>query len=271
METTERNPIGIFDSGVGGLTVLKEVRKKLPREHIIYLGDTARVPYGIRSAQTVLKYSLANTDFLLRQNIKLLVIACNTASAVATSALREKYSIPVVDVVGPGARKAVAVTQNNRIGIIGTEGTIQSGAYEKAIKRYNQNIEIFTQSCPLFVPLAEEGWCAKDDTIVLLTAKRYLATLKASTIDTLVLGCTHYPLLKAAIQETVGDRIKLIDSAEETACEVLRMLSENNILTTDEHAGENTFYLTDIPHRFTETGRLFLGQELSNVSVIDIL
>jgi len=267
---SENAPIGMFDSGIGGLTVLKEVQKHLPGENIIYLGDTARVPYGTRSSQTVLKYSLTNTDFLLQQNIKLLVIACNTASAVATYKLREKYRIPIVDVVAPGARAAVKATDNGKIGIIGTEGTINSSAYQQEIRRLNKDVAIYTQPCPLFVPLAEEGWCDEQDEIVLSIALRYLAPLKKFTIDTLVLGCTHYPLLKGAIQSVMGGDIKLIDSAEETALEVLNVLQTENIKNNGSGQGDNTFYLTDAPHRFTETGRLFLGKELDNVTLIDI-
>jgi len=262
--------IGIFDSGVGGLTVLKEVRKKLAREKIIYLGDTARVPYGIRSAQTVLKYSVANTDFLLGQNIKLLIIACNTASAVATHDLRSKYSIPIVDVVGPGARRAVRVTRNRKIGIIGTEGTIRSGSYQQEVTRLDPRVETFTQACPLFVPLAEEGWCSRDDTVVMLVARRYLDNLRSCGIDTLVLGCTHYPLLKNVLQKVMGNSITLIDSAEETAREVVDVLTAKNMLNASKCNGKSLFYLTDIPHRFTETGKLFLGDELGDVTLIDI-
>jgi glutamate racemase len=269
-DSVREQAIGIFDSGVGGLTVLKEIKECLPGENIFYLGDTARVPYGIRSSQTVVKYSVSNTDFLLKQNIKLLVIACNTASAVAVDALREKYSVPVVDVVGPGARRAVDVTKNRRIGIIGTEGTIKSGAYQKEISRLDSNAVTFTRPCPLFVPLAEEGWFRHDDDVVLLTARRYLTPLKDFDIDTLVLGCTHYPLLKAAIQSVVGDKTTLIDSAEETAKEVKNLLHEKDILNTNVGKGELLFYLTDIPHRFTETGKYFLGEEVKNVKLVDL-
>ncbi|MCP4716793.1 MAG: glutamate racemase [Deltaproteobacteria bacterium] len=262
--------IGIFDSGVGGLTVLKEIKKKLPREHIVYLGDTARVPYGIRSAETVIKYSLSNTEFLLKQNIKLLVIACNTASAVANSFLRERYTVPVVDVVEPGARRAVKATGNGRVGIIGTMSTIASSAYQKAIKQLDPAIETFTRACPLFVPLAEEGWCSKDDEVVQLIARRYLEPLKEHGIDTLVLGCTHYPLLKAPLQEVLGDSITLIDSAEETAGVVAEQLSAEGLENMTGEPGEDLYYLTDIPQRFVDIGRLFLGQELSNVHIIDI-
>jgi len=270
MSNLNNMAIGIFDSGIGGLTVLKEVRRMLPKEKLIYLGDTARVPYGIRSAQTVIKYSIANTDFLLKQNIKLLIIACNTASAVANKVLREKYAIPVIDVVGPGAKGAVKITKNKKIGIIGTQGTIKSSAYQKAIKLIDHDIETFTQSCPLFVPLAEEGWCSKDDEVVLLTAMRYLETLKSEDIDTLVLGCTHYPLLKEALQKVMGDKIKLVDSAEETAFEVVNLLNECNLCSDGSEEARSIFYLTDIAHRFAETGSRFLGEELTNINLIDI-
>jgi len=271
VETAARKPIGIFDSGVGGLTVVKEVCKNLPHENIIYLGDTARVPYGTRSAQTVQKYAVSNTDFLLTQNIKLLVIACNTASAVAYEKLKGMYRLPIIDVVGPGARAAVAASPTKRIGIIGTDGTILSGAYQKEITRLEPESRIVTQACPLFVPLAEAGWCEKGDEVVLLTARRYLAPLMNSGIDTLVLGCTHYPLLKNAIREVMGPGIRLIDSAEETACDVMQMLERQHILNDDACPGTSTFYVTDIPHRFAETGSRFLGRELSDVSVVDIV
>ena len=271
MKTTARKPIGIFDSGVGGLTVVKEVCKKLPHENIIYLGDTARVPYGTRSAQTVQKYAISNTDFLLTQDIKLLVIACNTASAVATDTLKATYALPIIDVVAPGARAAVAASRTRRIGIIGTDGTILSGAYQKEIKRLESGSIIFTQACPLFVPLAETGWCAQDDEVVMLTARRYLEPLMKSGIDTLVLGCTHYPILKDAIQSVMGPGVRLIDSAEETACDVKRMLDRLHILNDAAAPGTSTFFVTDIPHRFAETGSRFLGRELLDVAVVDIV
>jgi glutamate racemase len=263
--------LGIFDSGIGGLTVLRAIKRLLPRENIMYLGDTARVPYGTRSAQTVLKYSIANTDFLLRQNIKLLVVACNTASAVATDALRERYDIPVIEVITPGARGAVRLSRGRRIGIIGTETTVQSNAYQKAIHALDRQIEVFSCACPLFVPLAEEGWCDPQDEIVLLTARRYLAALKDQAIDTLVLGCTHYPLLKGAIQRVMGDAVTLIDSADETAHEVESLLADNRLLRNNGDSGTCSFFVTDIPHRFIETGKLFLGDEIATVQLIDIL
>ncbi len=262
--------IGIFDSGIGGLTVLRAIKRLLPHEHIMYLGDTARVPYGTRSAQTVLKYSIANTDFLLRHNIKLLVVACNTASAVATDALRERYDIPVIEVITPGARGAVKSSRSRRIGVIGTETTIQSNAYQKAIHALNRQIEVFSCACPLFVPLAEQGWCDPQDEIVRLTAQRYLGKLKDQSIDTLVLGCTHYPLLKGAIQLFMGDAVTLIDSAEETAREVEMLLADNRLLRERGGSGTCSFFVTDIPHRFIETGKLFLGDEIETAQLVDI-
>jgi len=270
MESDPTAPLGIFDSGIGGLTVLREIRKKMPAEKVIYLGDTARVPYGTRSEQTIIKYSRTNTDFLVRQQIKLLVIACNTASAVATEILRSSYAMPVIDVVGPGARGAVSATRSKRVGIIGTQGTIRSSAYERAIHALDPSIETFSCSCPLFVPLAEEGWCDPDDQIVTAIAQRYLAPLRSQGIDTLVLGCTHYPLLKQAIGRVMGPDIALIDSAEETACEVARQLQRLSLAGPTTTAGACTFYLTDLPRRFIDTGRRFLGDDMQDVNLVDI-
>jgi len=264
-------PIGIFDSGVGGLTVFREIRRALPEEDILYLGDTARVPYGIRSAETVQKYALANTNFLRQQNIKLLVIACNTVSAVATHTLRETNHLPIIDVVQPGARHAAAVTKNRCVGIIGTEATIQSGAYEQALHAIDQNIVVHTRACPLFVPLAEEGWCAEDDPIAIMIAHRYLEPLKTTAIDTLVLGCTHYPLLKQVISTTIGTDIVLVDSAEETAREVVAVLDRCGLRRTSGHPGSEMFFVTDIPIKFVQTGSRFLGHEMKNVKLIDIM
>jgi len=269
--TDAQRPIGIFDSGVGGLTVFREIRRALPDEDIIYLGDTARVPYGIRSPQTVLKYATANTNFLLRQQVKLLVIACNTASAVAARTLSLTYAMPVVDVVLPGAQRAAAVTKNRRVGVIGTDATVRSGAYEQALQRIDRDISVHTRSCPLFVPLVEEGWCAPDDPVVALTVRRYLAGLKDSGIDTLVLGCTHYPMLKDAIRREMGAGIALVDSAEETARATSAVLEQAGLRRAGGVRGTDTFFVTDIPNRFAETGGRFLGIALSNVTLIDIM
>ena len=270
MESHPQQAIGIFDSGIGGLTVLREIRQRLPNETIKYLGDTARVPYGTRSAQTVLKYALANTEFLKRQDIKLLVIACNTASAVATEDLRRSHTLPVIDVVGPGARAAVGATRSGRIGIIGTEATILSGAYQREISLLREDAVIFAEPCPLFVPLVEQGWVDENDAVVQMIVRRYLEPFLDFQIDTLVLGCTHYPLLKKAISQFTGDAITLIDSAEQSAREVEETLRDGNLLSTESGAAPQ-YFVTDIPHRFAATGSLFLGESLGDVELIDIM
>jgi glutamate racemase len=270
MAANSQQAIGIFDSGIGGLTVVREIRQRLPNEMIMYLGDTARVPYGTRSAQTVQKYARANTEFLNRQDIKLLVIACNTASAVATDQLRGLYSMPVIDVVGPGARAAADATRSGRIGIIGTEGTISSGAYQRAVSALVAEAVIFAQACPLFVPLVEQSWVDEDDPVVQMIVQRYLATFLDSRIDTLVLGCTHYPLLKKAIAHCMGQHVTLIDSAEQTAREVEAVLRAAGLLRS-ELAGRVEYFVTDIPHRFAASGSLFLGESIGDVELIDIM
>jgi glutamate racemase len=263
-------PIGIFDSGIGGLTVLKELMNLIPNENLIYLGDTARVPYGIRSPETIIKYSTSNVNFLLKHDVKMIVIGCNTASAVATDIIKNKFDLPIVDVVIPGAVRAVNSTNNKRIGIIGTRGTINSNAYDREIKKLVPDAETFSLACPLFVSLAEEGFCDENDEISYLTAKRYLSYFMDKDIDTLVLGCTHYPLLIKVIQKAVGESIKLICSAEETALEVKRTLIDLDLSNTSSQKPNTSFYLTDLPNSFVETGRRFLGQELKNVKLIDI-
>lgn len=249
--------IGIFDSGIGGLTVLKEIVAKLPRENIIYLGDTARVPYGIRSPETVTRYSFENTNFLLSQEIKMLVIACNTASAISLEAVKKEYPLPVIGVLEPGARAAVAVTTTRIVGVIGTEATIGSGAYEKAIKRLAPDVTVHSLACPLFVSLAEEGWT--DNDVAVLVAEKYLSPLRGSGIDTLVLGCTHYPLLKSVIARAIGSEINLIDSATETAKEVAEVLEKLKWKGNGQGQGIRKFYVTDSPSRFEKIGKRFLA------------
>jgi glutamate racemase len=249
--------IGIFDSGIGGLTVLREIVAKLPQENIIYLGDTARVPYGIRSPETVTRYSFENTHFLLSQEIKMLVVACNTASAISLEAVKKEFPLPVIGVLEPGARAAVAATKARKVGVIGTEATIGSGAYEKAIRRIAPDIEVHSLACPLFVSLAEEGWT--DNDVAALVAEKYLAPLRGAGIDTLVLGCTHYPLLKTVISGAVGSEIMLIDSATETAKEVADVLEKLKWRGNGKGGGRRKFYVTDSPSRFETIGKRFLG------------
>ncbi|MBZ0157847.1 MAG: glutamate racemase [Alphaproteobacteria bacterium] len=270
MKTSENpieNSIGIFDSGIGGLTVLKEVRRLLPEEHIIYLGDTARVPYGIRSPETVLRYSFECTEFLMQQKIKLLVIACNTVSATSLAALHQKLPIPVVGVIEPGARAAVHSTKCKRIGIIGTEATIKSSAYLKAITSLDRDIEVFGLACPLFVPLVEEGWTEGE--IARMIGEKYLGSMRDKGTDTLVLGCTHYPLLKSMIQEVMGD-ITLIDSAVETAKTVAEVLVGNGMLRRGEEPATDMFYVTDSPEKFVAVGERFLQRKIGRIERIKL-
>jgi glutamate racemase len=260
--------IGIFDSGVGGLTVLKEVVKALPQEDTIYFGDTARVPYGTKSPETVTRYALQVTSFLMERDIKLLVVACNTASAVSLETLEDKFSIPIIGVIEPGAKRAVSVTRSGKVGVIGTSATIQSSAYAKAIKKINGDIQVLTRACPLFVPLAEEGWV--DNEVARLTARIYLQELRAAGVDTLVLGCTHYPLLKGIISEVMGDGVQLVDSAEETARTVGQILEESELLRPSSEKGNHHYYVTDVPAGFIRVGNRFLGGRLGDVYQVNL-
>jgi len=260
--------IGIFDSGVGGLTVLKEVVKALPQEDIIYFGDTARFPYGTKSPETVVRYSLEIASFLIKRDIKLLVVACNTASAVSLESLQSHLSIPIVGVIEPGARRAVSTTKSGKVGVIGTEGTIRSSAYAKAIKRLNPEVEVITRACPLFVPLAEEGWT--DNEVAKLTARTYLAGLKEEGIDTLVLGCTHYPILKGTIAEVMGTGVHLVDSGEETARSVAEILRSKGLLRPSTESGNHHYFVTDVPAGFVRVGNRLLGGRLGDVYQINL-
>jgi len=255
--------IGIFDSGVGGLTVLKEIIKTLPQEDTLYLGDTARVPYGTKSPETVTRYSREITSFLVSRDIKLLVAACNTVSAVSLEALKQQFSLPIVGVIEPGARRAASVTKTGKVGVIGTEGTIRSSAYTKAIKRINPQIEVVTRACPLFVPLAEEGWI--DNDVARLTAEIYLRGLRNEGVDTLVLGCTHYPILKETIAATMGEGVQLVDSAEETARTVAEILRNSGMLRPPAERGNHHYFVTDVPAGFLKVGNRFLGETLHDV------
>jgi len=260
--------IGVFDSGVGGLTVLRELRYQIPAEPLVYLGDTARVPYGTKSSPTVLRYAHEAARFLLGQQVKLLVIACNTASAVALDDLAKHYQVPVVGVIEPGARRALELTRNNRIGVIGTEGTIRSGAYERALRVERPDVVVQVAACPLFVPLAEEGWACHE--VARLTAREYLAPLLEAGIDTLVLGCTHYPLLKQMLHEVVGPDVQLVDSAQETAKVVAFQLKKRQLLHQAVSAQPPRYFVTDIPDRFERVGGAFLGEKLQGVTTVSL-
>ena len=269
-EERKNQAIGIFDSGIGGLTVSKEIMNLLCEENIVYLGDTARVPYGTKSGRTVRKYVESTTNFLLSKNIKLLVVACNTASAYAIEMLKENLEIPVVGVVEPGAKRASELTVNGKIGVIGTHATIKSGSYEKKLREIcSFPIEIYSKPCPLFVPLAEEGW--ENDETAALIAEKYLGDLRQSEIDVLILGCTHYPILKNTIAGVMGEGIRLVDSAEETAKQTENILRIQGLLREDGKAREMSFYLTDDSETFTSIASRFLGRPMERAEVVDIV
>ncbi len=263
-----KHPIGIFDSGVGGLTVFHELMRRLPAENLIYLGDTARVPYGIKSADTVTRYALEITHFLMEQEIKLLVVACNTVSSVALSALQEHFPIPVVGVLVPGARAAVRDSRARKVGVIGTESTIGSNAYVRAIHDLDPDVEVFTRACPLFVPLAEEGW--GDHPLTVSIVREYLKDFQGTGIDTLVLGCTHYPILRSAIGSVMGKGVRLVDSATETVREVQGLLASRGVLNLEPGSSKRRYYVTDSPKRFRKVGERFLEQSLSEVEQVTL-
>jgi glutamate racemase len=261
-------PIGIFDSGVGGLTVVSELRRRLPGESLVYFGDTARVPYGPKSAETVCRYAREAAAFLLSYDVKLVVIACNTATAHAIHLLKEELPVPVVGVVGPGARAAVRATRSGRIGVIGTVGTIRSGAYDREVRHHLPRAQVFAQPCPLFVPFVEEGWADREATR--LVAEEYLRPIREVDVDVLVLGCTHYPLLKPVLAEILGPAIQLVDSAGETAADVERVLRERALLRTDGGTPLHRFIVSDSPLHFRETSRHFLGDTVGEVECFDV-
>ena len=268
---TERNlsaPIGVFDSGIGGLTVVRELAARLPGEDIIYLGDTARVPYGTKSGRTVVSYSRNNAGFLVSKGVKMLVVACNTSSAVSLPALSSEFDVPVIGVIEPGARKAASVTKTKRVGVIGTPSTVNSSAYKKALEKISPDITVYSRACPLFVPLADEGWT--EGQVTELIAERYLGPLKESGIDVLVLGCTHYPLLKTTIQKIMGDGITLVDSAEETAIEIEKVLKQSRMLNENNRKPFREYYLTDVSDTFVSVAGRFLGEKIDKIEMVDI-
>ncbi|MFH1459330.1 MAG: glutamate racemase [Candidatus Omnitrophota bacterium] len=262
-------PIGIFDSGMGGLTVVKEVMRTLPQEKIIYFGDTARVPYGPKSKETVVRFSIENILFLLKHNVKMIIIACNTASSVALSIVQENFKVPVMGVITPGVKKALSITKNNRIGVIGTKTTIKSKSYEKQILKISKNTKIYSNACPLFVPLVEEGWLNRPITKII--AQEYLSPFKKKKIDTMILGCTHYPLLKPVIKDVLGTGVVLVDSAKEVAQGAKQILVKENLLATKQKSKINniSFYVSDEPENFSHLGQKFLGFALNNVKKVN--
>ena len=265
MQLNPHSPIGVFDSGVGGLTVVRALMERLPFENIIYFGDTARVPYGVKSVETISHYTREIAEFLLAKDVKLLIIACNTMAAVAAQVVKDLSSVPVLDVIDAGALGAIAHTRSKQVGVIGTPTTINSNAYACAIHQHQTDIRIFSQACPLFVPLVEEGWL--DHPVTRLTAQEYLKPVLAQNIDTLVLGCTHYPLLKPLLQEVVGDKIYLVDSAEAMAEEAATLLNKLHLANPQRTPPQYEFHVTDVPLRFQTIGERFLGRTLGNVHV----
>ena len=259
--------IGVFDSGLGGLTVLKEIKKILPNENIFYFGDTARVPYGPRSKETIMEYTFQAIEFLKTKDVKAIVIACNTATARSLAEAQEKYDIPIIGVIEAGARTAAVSTKNKKVGVIGTEGTIKSKAYNREIKKIDKKIKIYGKACSLFVPIVEEGWANTE--VAKLTAKEYLKDLEEKGVDSIVLGCTHYPILKRTIGEEVGMSVKLVNPAKETACDLKKILEEKDILNGEEGHGECKYFVSDINVKFTSIAREFLKSKIE-VETVDI-
>ncbi len=265
---TKSNPIGVFDSGIGGLTVVKQIKSFLPNENIVYFGDTARVPYGSKSNATVIEYALQDAQFLLKKNVKLIVVACNTVSSVALQVLRDKINLPIIGMITPGAKMALKETANNKIGVIGTYATVNNKAYSKEIKKFDKKSKVFEKACPLFVPFAEEGWLNTEATK--LVAKEYLKELKEKEIESLILGCTHYPLLHDVIQEAIGDKVKLIDSGIAASFEVREHLQARNLLNDSAAKGEDLYFVSDLPEKFRTVAELFLGKKIQHLQKIDL-
>lgn len=261
-------PIGIFDSGVGGLTVLDAIARAYPSESLVYFGDTGRYPYGVRSKQVIVEYSRQIAGFLEQQECKFIVIACNTASALALDEVANAASVDVIGVIDPGAHAAVRATKSKRIGVIGTEATINSGAYTKAIHSLDATVEVIARACPLFVALAEEGYAGKD--VTRLVAEEYLAPFRADKIDTLVLGCTHYPLLKDDIALVLGTDVTLVDSATTVAHAVAARLRERNYQRDSGQSASSRYFVSDTPARFQRVGKRFLGRDVEPVEVVDL-
>lgn len=264
----DSRPVGVFDSGIGGLTVVQHLMRMLPHEHIVYFGDTARVPYGSRSREVVEQYAVQDAAFLLSKNVKAIIIACNTVSAVGIDAVRQRFDVPLLGVILPGARAAAAATRNKRVGVIGTIATVSSGSYTQAIHAIDPAITVFGQACPLFVPLAEEGWTHHRATEAI--AEEYLHGLREERVDTLVLGCTHYPLLHDVIQNVMGPDVRIINSGEETARDARAFLEQRGLMNPGHDNARHEFFVSDVPLKFQEIGERFLGVSLAHVEKVDI-
>ncbi len=264
-------PIGVFDSGVGGLTVAREIMRQIPNERIVYFGDTARVPYGSKSKDNIIKFSRQIIRFLQTENVKAIVIACNTASALALDEMQQEFDLPILGVVKPGAKVAVETTANKRIGLIGTEANIRSGVYTRYIKSLDDEAKVFEKACPLFVPLVEEGWLHDD--ITLQVASRYLEELKEKDIDTLIMGCTHYPLIRSTIRKVMGDKLNLVNPAYETAIELKNLLERDNLANkcdVDSPSSMYRFYVSDAEEKFKLFANSILPFDITMTKQINI-
>ena len=266
----DNRPIGVFDSGLGGLTAVKELKRVLPNESIVYFGDTGRVPYGTRSRETIIRYASQDMNFLMKQNVKAVVAACGTVSSTC-SELGSKLPVPYIDVITPTAAAAVEATKNSRIGVLGTSATINSGSFVRAINALAPGDEVYCEACPLFVSLVENGFVARGDEVTELAARRYLASLNARDVDTVILGCTHFPIIKWAIGNAVGENVRLIDSGRETARFLAGVLREEGLLAEESHRPEYSYFVSDTIQGFRNVAELFLGGSVDGeIKKIDI-
>ncbi len=267
---SDKRPIGVFDSGLGGLTVVRELIKEMPQEEIVYFGDTGRVPYGTRSRETIIKYTRQDESFLLSQDVKLIIAACGTVSSVAAST-GDELPVPFIEVVSHASKSAANMTKNGKIGVIATPATIKSGSYKKIIEEINPEIEVFGNACPLFVPIVEEGWIERNDSVAIETAKRYLAPLKEKGVDTLILGCTHYPVITDIIRDIMGANVVLVNPGEQTAKAAKKYIEENSLETSNKENGKRKYFVSDRTDSFLKTASILLGSQISeSVDRVDI-
>lgn len=264
---SDDRPIGVFDSGIGGLTVVQEITRLLPQEQLVYFGDTARVPYGTKSRESVIRFSRDNVNILLKHNVKIIVVACNTSTSWALNVLRREYKIPIIGVIEPGSRRAVEVSGKRRIGVIATPSTVNSGKYTQTILKMLPSAAVTARACPLLVPLVEEGWL--DHKVTEQVAGEYLKPVREAGVDTLILGCTHYPLLKPVLQKVMGKTVTLVDSAAETAREVRKLLEAQGLLRMSRRPPRHEFLVSDEPEHFRIVAKRFLGHDLPHVRRVD--